>query len=266
LHGGRRNHALEETVELIVRFDHVAVAAAVILGTATPIQLDAVELWDILAVLGQGAPQVLGTPFDGGEWMREESIRFLTGERPWPQHDTSRWGLFRNPLPPAAEDSIFRDVRNSARLDSKVVLGPRFDELDRDIRDDFLREFATLAERHNPIVRRVVRRTRPMLEERGLLKRIGVIAHPRADDGLSSALFDGQGLVMGLAFTAAYEAAEAFSRLYAARQPGAGFLKTILLRRIGSSARAGLETARHLLGRIDASAEGAIAARRRPIT
>ena len=56
---------------------------------------------------------------------------------------------------------------------------------------------------------------------------------------------------MSLAFKAAYEAAEAFSRLYAQRCPGAGFLKTILLRRIGSSARAGLETARHLLGRLD---------------
>ena len=56
---------------------------------------------------------------------------------------------------------------------------------------------------------------------------------------------------MGFAFTAAYEAAEQFSRLYAARQPGAGFLKTILLRRIGSSARAGLDTARHLLDRLD---------------
>ena len=56
---------------------------------------------------------------------------------------------------------------------------------------------------------------------------------------------------MNFAFNAAYEAAEAFSRLYAQRYPGAGFLRTILLRRIGSSARAGLETARHLLGRID---------------
>ena len=106
----------------------------------------------------------------------------------------------------------------------------------------FSRTLETLSERHNPIVRRVVRRTRPMLEERGLLKRIGVIAHPRAGDGLPSVLFDGDGLVMSLAFNAAYEAAEAFSRLYAARHPGAGFLKTILLRRIGSSARAGLET------------------------
>jgi hypothetical protein len=64
-------------------------------------------------------------------------------------------------------------------------------------------------------------------------------------------LFDGEGLVMSLAFNAAYEAAEAFSRLYAASRPGAGFLKTILLRRIGSSARAGLETTRHLLGRMN---------------
>jgi hypothetical protein len=81
-----------------------------------------------------------------------------------------------------------------------------------------------------------------MLEERGLLTRIGVISHPRAADGLSPTLLNGEGLVMSFAFTAAYEAAEAFSRIYAARRPGAGFLKTILLRRIGSSARAGSET------------------------
>lgn len=226
-------------------------ATNVILGTATPIQLDAVELWDIIAALSQGAPQVLGTPFDGGEWMRDDSIRLLTGERPWPQNETSRWGLFRNPLPPAAEHSVFRDVRNDARLPPKEVLGPRFDELGPDVRGDFLQDFNTLAEQHNPIVRRIVRRTRPMLEERGLLKRIGVITHPRQGDGVPSSFLDGQGLVMGLAFTAAYEAAENFSRIYAARRPGAGFLKTILLRRIGSSARAGLETTRHLLGRID---------------
>jgi superfamily II DNA or RNA helicase len=226
-------------------------AQNVILGTATPIQLDAVELWDLLSVLNQGAPQVLGTHMDGGEWTREESIQFLTGQRPWPQNDTNRWGLFRNPLPPAPEHAVFRDIRNDARLDSKEILGPRFDEVGPDVRHDFLQEFGTLSERHNPIVRRVVRRTRPMLEERGLLKRIGVIAHPRDGDGLPSVLFDGEGLVMSLAFSAAYEAAEAFSRLYAARQPGAGFLKTILLRRIGSSARAGLETARHLLGRLN---------------
>jgi superfamily II DNA or RNA helicase len=226
-------------------------ATNVILGTATPIQLDAVELWDLLMGLGQGAPHVLGTPFDGGEWVREESISFLTGDRAWPTNDTNRWGLFRNPLPPAAEHTVFRDIRSDAGVPSREVLGPRYDALSADIRTEFLNDFRTLVELHNPIVRRVVRRTRPMLEAEGLLKRIGVIVHPRRDDGLPPALFSGQGLEMSFAFKAAYEAAEAFSRLYAQRCPGAGFLKTILLRRIGSSALAGLETARRLLNRID---------------
>jgi hypothetical protein len=228
-------------------------AANVILGTATPIQLEAVELWDLLSALTQGAPQVLGTPFDGGEWMREESIQYLSHARPWPANDTNRWGLFRNPLPPASEHSVFRDVRADAGLPPREIVGPRYDNLSPALRADFLADFSMLAERCNPIVRRVVRRTRPMLEERGLLKPIGVVTHPRDGDGLPDALFDGDsgGLEMSLAFKTAYEAAESFSRLYAQRQPGAGFLKTILLRRIGSSARAGLDTARVLLNRLD---------------
>jgi superfamily II DNA or RNA helicase len=225
-------------------------AASVIIGTATPIQLDAVELWDLLDALSQGAPHVLGTPFDGGEWIREESIRYLTNERPWPETDTARWGLFRNPLPPPAEHSVFRDIRDDAGLDPRAVVGPRFDDLGRDARSAFIDDFRVLAERHNPIVRRIVRRTRPMLEEKGLLKRIDVVRHPNPDDGLPSDLFDGEGLRMGLAFTSAYEAAEEFSKLYAERQPGGGFLKTILLRRIGSSAQAGLDTTRHLIARL----------------
>jgi hypothetical protein len=96
----------------------------VILGTATPIQLNAVELWDLLSALNQGAPQVLGTHMDGGEWSREESIQFLAGQRSWPQNDTNRWGLFRNPLPPVSEHAVFRDIRNDGRLESKEVLQP----------------------------------------------------------------------------------------------------------------------------------------------
>ena len=228
-------------------------ATNVILGTATPIQLEAVELWDMLSALAQGAPQVLGTPFDGGEWMREESIQYLSHARPWPANDTNRWGLFRNPLPPASEHSVFRDVRADAGIPTKEIVGPRYDNLSPSLRADFLADFSMLAETCNPIVRRVVRRTRPMLEARGLLKPIGVVAHPRYGDGLPATLFDScsGGLEMSLAFKAAYEAAESFSRLYAQRQPGAGFLKTILLRRIGSSARAGLETAQVLLNRLD---------------
>jgi len=236
----------------LLRFLRGAAAKAthVILGTATPIQLSAVELWDQLHALGQGAPHVLGSSGSGSEWLREDCIEYLTGARDWPAADMPRWALFRTPLPPAAEHPVFRDIRSEAGLDTRGVTGPRFDDLGPDMRAEFLQDFDTLAEQHNPIVRRVIRRTRPMLEERGLLKRIGVVTHPSAGDGLPPHWLNGEGLEMSLAFRTAYEAAESFSRLYAARVPGAGFLKTILLRRIGSSALAGLETARKLLGRL----------------
>lgn len=237
----------------LLRFMRGAAAKAthVILGTATPIQLAPVELWDLLSMLGQGAAHVLGTTGDGSEWVREECIGYLSGAKGWPAIDTSRWGLFRTPLPPSFENSVFRDIRDAARLASRDVTGPRFDALGPDIRAEFLQNFEALANSQNPVVRRVIRRTRPMLEERGLLKRIAVVTHPQAGDGLPAHWLEGEGLAMSLAFRTAYEAAEAFSRLYAKRVPGAGFLKTILLRRIGSSAKAGLETARHLLTRLD---------------
>jgi hypothetical protein len=118
-------------------------AANVILGTATPIQMEAVELWDLLSALTQGAPQVLGTPFDGGEWMHEESIQYLSHARPWPVNETNRWGLFRNPLPPASEHSVFRDVRADAGLPTREIVGPRYDNLSLSLRADFLADFST---------------------------------------------------------------------------------------------------------------------------
>lgn len=78
----------------------------VILGTATPIQLDAVELWDPLIAISPSAPHVLGTLSEGGEWSRQDSLQFLTGQRPQPTNNTNRWGLFRNPLPPAVDDYV----------------------------------------------------------------------------------------------------------------------------------------------------------------
>ena len=49
-------------------------ADSVLLGTATAIQLDAVEPWDSRAALGQGAPQVLGVAGEGSESMYELGI------------------------------------------------------------------------------------------------------------------------------------------------------------------------------------------------
>jgi hypothetical protein len=86
-----------------------------------------------------------------------------------------------------------------------------------------------------------------MLEDSGLLKRIVVAIHPSQTDELPPDLFAGQGLSMGFAFEQAYAKALEFCEVYAAARPKAGFMKTILLRRIGSSVQAGLNTAAALL-------------------
>jgi hypothetical protein len=87
-----------------------------------------------------------------------------------------------------------------------------------------------------------------MLEDRGLLKRIDVDVHPRADD-LPTGMTAGEGLRMSLSFATAYEAARAFCEHYARNRPGAGFMRTILLRRVGSSVHAGLCTVEGLLAK-----------------
>lgn len=89
-----------------------------------------------------------------------------------------------------------------------------------------------------------------MLEDRGLLKRIAVEVHP--EPGLIPAnllAFEGGGLRMGLTFETAYEAARRICEVYARNRPGAGFMKTILLRRDGSSVKAGYKTATKLLAK-----------------
>lgn len=224
-------------------------AGSVLLGTATPIQLAPVELWDLAFLLHQGAPHVLGQ--GATEWQRQQAIDYLTGNRPWPRDELSRWTLFKDPLPPRAEHAAFRYIRESEGLPDSKLQGPRWDKLSPSDRADFMDGWDDISSQHNPIIRRIIRRTRPMLEEKGLLPRIAVINHPNANDRLPQQWFDGQGLEMGAAFRAAYETAERFCRAYAARRPAAGFLKTILLRRIGSSPLAGLNTARAMLDRAE---------------
>ncbi|WP_442754264.1 helicase-related protein [Methylocystis sp. JAN1] len=221
-------------------------APSVILGTATPIQLRAVELWDLINILAHGAPHVLGES-SNRPWGTDDSIGYLTGRKAWPTDQTDRWALLRNPMPPSSEHRIFRNIRVGHGLREDAVRGPRFDELARAIRSDVALEFEQIVKQSNPIVRRVIRRSRAMLEDAKLIKKIEVVVHPNSEDEIPTRLFNGQGLRMGFSFGEAYRAATEFCALFASTRPRAGFMKTILLRRIGSSVMAGLNTTRALL-------------------
>jgi Arm domain-containing DNA-binding protein len=82
--------------------------------------------------------------------------RYADGHGLWLQ--VSKWG---------PKSWVLRYMRDDFAIPTAQLVGPRFDELGADIRSDLSDDFDVLAQQHNPIVRRVVRRTRPMLEEKG---------------------------------------------------------------------------------------------------
>jgi len=235
-------------------------AKNVLLGTATPIQTDIVEIWDLLDVLGQGAEFVLGRP-PMSRWPRhEEVLPLITGAKSL-EDEGDVWDLVRNPLPPKTEGLLFDAIRMDLGLSDKDHFTARsvFD-LDLGTREDLFeraggkRDGLSFFQRHNPIVRHTVLRKRRTLEERGLIPKVGVDIHPSGRD--VSPHFAGLGLLTSPEFDEAYRAAEHFTALVAKRTKSAGFLKSLLLQRICSSVAAGLGTAHALLKNgVDASVE-----------
>ncbi len=228
-------------------------ARHVILGTATPIQTEVRELWDLLEILGNGAEHVLGRAYS--RWRAPPDVLpLVTGEKGI-QDPGEGWDLIRNPLPPAREDSLFMQARQDINLPERefftahplVELPRETQQLVEDrllVRRDGLRFF----QRQNPMVRHTVLRKRGTLEERGLLPKIGVDLHP-SDQDSGGSLFDGIALHTSPAIDGAYQAAQAFTDELKKRMPAAGFLKSLLLQRICSSLEAGRTTAERLLAK-----------------
>jgi superfamily II DNA or RNA helicase len=254
--GGKSKSADERKANNLLDFmmDAAARAEHVLLGTATPIQTDVADLWDLMKILSQGVDFVLGDAWS--PWRDQaRAIPMITGEVNVTS-DREAWDWFRNPMPPAKEaDVIFGHVRNAMGLpDTKFVTDLPYGQIPDE--DDFVRpQFEddvltpsnglTFFQRNNPIVRHVVLRRRETLENAGLIPRIPVDIHPMAIS--APAMFDGLGLRTSAAFDIAYEAAEKFTKAFGKRQKAAGFLKGLLRQRICSSVASGLATARKLL-------------------
>lgn len=225
-----------------------------LLGTATPIQTEVRELWDLLRILATNAEFVLGRdPFSRwSDWQR--SLPIVKGTET-PVEDRDAWEWLRNPLPPASEDALFATLRLQLGLYDQAFFTDRgFGSLgfleqqamSQALAPGFLRE-------HNPIVRHTVLRRRVTLEDAGLLQRVGVSVHPEPDapaGAYSGVGFEGLGLLTNLPFDLAYRAAEDFTAsLRNHGNKAAGFMKTLLLQRICSSFASGRSTAEKLLRR-----------------
>lgn len=254
---GTPNELLAFMREIAARADHV------LLGTATPIQTNPVDLWDLLGILHQGPGRfVLG--HDLAPWHRPDEVLDIVAGRVEIESLTHAWELLRSPLPRMESTSeprarrLFSAIRQDLGLQNGEWQTNRsLADLTEDTREILEEELerrisgASLFQRENPLVRHVVLRKRQQLEDAGLLARVGVDVHPErgqvSEQRAFDALFEGKALRTSEDFRQAYGEARAFGKALAKLGKGSGFMKNLMEQRICSSIHAGLSTARRLL-------------------
>ena len=222
-----------------------------LLGTATPIQTEIYELWDLLKILNSGAEFVLGRT-NVSYWSNwEKALPYIKGDTS-PSDEREAWELLRNPLPPGREDLIVDSLRQQLGINEICFFCDHpFSSLDHFQQDDVRQTLNTeFFKNNNPLVRHTILRRRETLEELGLLNKVGVNIHPNPNTGdnlYPGQNFVGLGLMTNHPFNLAYKSAESFTEELRERVKSAGFLKSLLLQRICSSFASGKATAKRLL-------------------
>ncbi|CAK0760783.1 DNA/RNA SNF2 family helicase [Gammaproteobacteria bacterium] len=225
---------------------------SMLLATATPVQLHPVEAWDLLHILSHGNEGVLGGQTQTSPWFRpSHCLDIATGDVEVPTGDVREgWQYVRDPLPSRVENPALRRIRERLGAeDTRWQFSPEsLATLPTAIQRVQLQNalLPGYGGRFNPLLRCIVRRTRDYLEATinpatggYFLPKVTVKLFGEEDEGA---------LVLGGYLQEAYQEAEAFSRLLQQWVRGAGFFRTLLLRRLGSSMEAGRRTLRKLLG------------------
>lgn len=225
---------------------------SMLLATATPVQLHPVEAWDLLHILSHGNEGVLGGWTHTSPWFKaSHCLDIATGDVTVPTADVrDGWQYVRDPLPSKFEHTAFDRIRRSLGADdTRWQFNPEsLDKLSKAIQRVQLQHglLPQYGENFNPLLRCIVRRTRAYLEATinpatggYFLPKVTVKLFGEDDKGA---------LVLGSYLRDAYQEAENFSQLIQQRVKGAGFFKTLLLRRLGSSMEAGRRTVAKLLG------------------
>lgn len=217
---------------------------SMLMGTATPVQMHPIEAWDLLRLLSYGSEHVLGG--SASPWRRpQEALPYLLGTQAPPTQADVRWEWLRNPLPPAWEDPIFQTIRMQLGIpDQSAYVPGQFTDvgaLPPAVQSAIGLAAGQLFTRYHPFLRAIVKRTRQYLEE---------TTDPRTGETylekIHVVLYD-ESIPLQSYLRTAYENAEEFCHSLARRVRSAGFFKTLLLRRIGSSIDAGMNTVQRLL-------------------
>lgn len=224
-----------------------------LLATATPVQLRPIEAYDLLKILNDGDESVLGNSASAWRKDADGCLRMIMKQEPLAEDETLRWEMMTNPLPSSGDSrsSSGMDIsvlRSSLRLKQTVyaLSGKDYltlDPMDRQLVKNMYVDFMDF---QNPYIRKIIRRTRDQLE-----KSIDPNTNEPFLKSIKVRLFGEQvneAILLPAYLEEAYQYAEEFCELVGKRQKSAGFLRTLVLRRLGSSIAAGLNTAKKFLG------------------
>ncbi|HDK7163569.1 TPA: DEAD/DEAH box helicase family protein [Clostridium botulinum] len=223
---------------------------SMLLATATPVQMYPIECWDLLNILSQKNASVLGDRFSKWRTNSKKALDLVMGRDEFNGLSLENWEWLRNPFPTKEEDMMtFGRIRRKLNMsDDDFVINPdalktlrgtpEERKIGRIIESGFI-------EKHNPFIRNIVRRTRDFLENEinpetnePYLKKVEVKLLGENDN---------EAISLPLYLQEAYAYAEEFSKLLSQRIKGGGFIKTLLLKRAGSTMVAGENTAKKML-------------------
>ena len=150
---GEPNNLLDFMLRIGPRTKHL------LLGTATPMQTEVSELWDLMRILNAGADFILGREMlsHWGDWRK--ALPVVKGAQ-MPVDERDAWEWLRHPLPPGDEEPIFASLRLQLGIPDNAFFTDRgFGSLGFFERHTVLQTLEPWYYReHNPIVRHTVLR------------------------------------------------------------------------------------------------------------
>ncbi|MDI6880519.1 MAG: helicase-related protein [Desulfitobacteriaceae bacterium] len=223
---------------------------SLLLATATPVQMNPIEAFDLLNALALPTDKVLGDKYSIWRTLPQTSLDYISENQPPPDTDAEMWNIVRNPFPQRTENNrrigIIRnqlDIADDTFVLNQSLYGGLRRAQKQKIKELYYDDRFII--NHNPYIRCIVRRTRDFLEntinkETGepYLQKIEVeLLGEKSDEALEL-----KGYLLQ-----AYQIAEEFCSLLSLRVKGGGFMSTLMLKRIGSTMLAGESTAKKML-------------------
>ena len=225
---------------------------SLLLATATPVQINPIEAFDLLDALGRPkeAFKVLGDAYSVWRRTPQTGLDYVSQTLNPPTAASEMWAIVRNPFPGRSETHRrIGTLRSQMDIPDETAILEQglFDTLRRPTQNKIweLYNDEQFVLTCNPYVRCIIRRTREFLEntinrETGepYLKKINVQLYGEKDY---------EALELSGYMKQAYTIAEEFCEMLSKRVKGGGFMSTLMLKRIGSTMIAGENTAKKML-------------------